>query len=183
MIKKTLFMPLPLIGAAMLVLPLWAQADSFGGNQNGGTLTSAITLTVGTPTCTMDVTGLHIRFDAVTETDLRNESRDNFTDFDLICETPPNSLTLTITPVSGVVNSTLPGVIESDVDNAGFKLVWGNNSAFGEPGVPFIYNTPLIAKPATVNKIAFIVTPVALSPAPLTAGKASVNLKLTLNYS
>jgi len=170
-------------GAVLLAFPAWA--DDFGSNQTGGTLTSTITMTVGTPTCSLDDAAQTVDFTDVTVSELRAASRQLPAGVVLSCDSVPAGITLTLTPVgsSTVDNVAQPGVVSGSVTGTGFKLTWADDSDFGVQDTAVEYNTPLTISPGTVTRLNLTVTPVAITPGSIPSGVSQAQVNMVLNYS
>ncbi|ECA1898282.1 TPA: hypothetical protein P2B70_004519 [Salmonella enterica subsp. enterica serovar Eastbourne] len=159
-------------------------ADSFTSSKNGGKLKSIITMTVNTPTCAIQPHNQHIDFKRITTSELLNESRNLTTTISFECGTTPAGISLEVTPVGGNnVVSGQPGVIDSTLTGAGFKLRWGKSSAVGAENQAVEYNTPLTLPAARISNINLVITPVAIKGISTTSGPSQTQVNLTINYS
>lgn len=162
----------------------FAFADSFTSNKTGGNLKSIITMTVNTPTCAIQPYNQNIDFKRVTMSELLNESRNLTANISFECETTPAGVSLEVSPVGGHnVVSGQPGVIESTLTGAGFKLHWGKDSSVGTENQPVEYNTPLTLPAARISNINLVITPVLITGANITSGESKTQVNLTINYS
>lgn len=159
-------------------------ADSFTSNQTGGNLKSIITMTVNTPTCVIQPYDQHIDFQRITTAELLNESRNLTANISFECETTPAGISLEVSPVRGYnVVSGQPGVIESTLIGAGFKLHWGKGSSVGTENQPVDYNTHLTLPAARISNINLVITPVSIKGLNVTSGESQTHVNLTINYS
>lgn len=159
----------------------FAFADSFTSNKTGGKLKSIITMTVNTPTCVIQPDN-NIDFKRITMAELLDGKRHETARISFECETTPAGISLVVSPTGGNnVVSGQPGVIESTLTGAGFKLDWGEESSVGKKGQPVEYNTPLTLPAARISNINLVITPVAITGINVTSGtsKSQVNLKIT----
>lgn len=170
-------------GATLLAFP--AGADSFGGNQVGGSLNATITMTVGTPTCSLDDTTQRVDFMDITANDLRAASRQLPAGVVLSCDSVPAGITLTLSPVGGaaVDNIARPGVVSGSLTGTGYKLTWADGSAFGVKDAPVEYEVPLTVPPAQVTDLKLKVTPVAITSGSIPSGPSQALVNMVLNYS
>lgn len=170
-------------GATLLAFPAWA--DSFGSNQVGGTLTSTITMTVGTPTCSLDDATQTVDFTDVTVSELRAASRKLLAGVVLSCDSVPAGITLMLQPLNGstVDNIARPGVLSGSLVGTGFKLTWADGSAFGVKDAAVEYNTSLTVPPATVTHLNLTVTPVVITSGSIPSGPSQALVNMVLNYS
>ncbi|EDV1002857.1 fimbrial protein [Salmonella enterica subsp. enterica] len=150
----------------------------------GGNLTSIITMTVKTPTCIIQPYNQNIDFKRITTAELLNESRNLTASISFECGTTPAGISLEISPVVGNnVVSGQPGVIDSTLTGAGFKLSWGKGSSVGVENQAVEYNTPLTIPAARISTINLIITPVAITGVKATSGSSQTQVNLTINYS
>ncbi|EAR9301725.1 fimbrial protein [Salmonella enterica subsp. houtenae serovar 44:z36,[z38]:-] len=182
---KVLTLLLPLWGSVLLVPGVVLAGSSFGSSQVGGTLTADITMTIRTPSCTLDSAVETVDFQTTETAALRNGSRSKSVTATLRCDSVPSALTLVLEPVgsSQVNNVVAPGVITTSLDNTGYKLTWATGSAVGTPGVPVEYQTELPVLPKLNTGIAIMVTPVALGDGRIPSGEATAQIRLRLTYS
>ncbi|EIP0297787.1 fimbrial protein [Salmonella enterica] len=180
--KKILFLSVILIGLGMPIPGL--ANNSFSSNRTGGTITSLITMTVKTPTCVIKPYNQDIDFKRITTEELLNESRNLTANISFECDTTPAGITLEISPAGGnrVVHGQ-PGVIDSSLTGAGFKLSWGKNSSVGTENQVVDYNKPLVLSAARVSAINLIITPVMITGGGTVSGVAQTQVNLTVNYS
>lgn len=161
----------------------FAFADSFTSNKTGGNLKSIITMTVNTPTCVIQPYD-DIDFERITMTELLGGARNLTANISFECETTPAGISLEVSPTGGNnVVSGQPGVIESTLTGAGFKLDWGEGSSVGKKGQPVEYNTPLILPAARTSNINLVITPVAITGVNVTSGTSQTQVNLKITYS
>lgn len=180
--NRILYLNIILIG---LITPTLGSAnDSVISNRNGGNITSDITMTVKTPTCTIQSYNRDIDFKRITIEELMHESRDLTTNIVFECETTPAGMSLEVSPVGGSnVIIGQPGVIDSTLTGAGFKLRWGKNSSIGRENQAVEYNTALALPAAMRSEINLVITPVAITGVNTASGRSQTQVNLTINYS
>lgn len=170
--------------ALMLPAPVLAD-DTFGPNQTGGTLTSKITMTVGTPTCSLDRSSQTVDFSDITVAQLRAASEHLPAGLTLSCDSVPAGITLTMKPVGGstVDNVASPGVVTGSVPGTGYKLTWAAGSAFGSQGSTVEYNVPLTVPESSITDLKMTVTPVATTSGRIESGTSTATISMVLNFS
>ncbi|ELE6317860.1 fimbrial protein [Salmonella enterica] len=160
------------------------NSSCFTSSTTGGNLTSIITMTVKTPTCVIQPYNQNIDFKRITTAELLNESRHLTTSISFECGTTPAGISLEVSPVGGNnVVSGQPGVIDSTLTGAGFKLTWGKSSSVGVENQAVEYNTPLKLPAARISTINMIITPVAITVGNTASGSSQTQVNLTINYS
>ncbi|EKS6154156.1 fimbrial protein [Salmonella enterica] len=180
--KRKLRLSIIVIGLGMPVMGL--ANNSFSSNRSGGTITSLIKMTVKTPTCIIQPYNQNIDFKRITTAELLKESRNSTASISFECGTTPAGISLKISPVVGNnVVSGQPGVIDSTLTGAGFKLSWGKGSSVGVENQAVEYNAPLTIPAARISTINLIITPVAITGVKATSGSSRTQVNLTINYS
>lgn len=174
-----------LAGGLLLSAPVMAD-DAFGANQTGGSLVSQITMTVGTPTCSLDRGSQTVDFSDITVAQLRAGSA---TPMDvgvkLSCDSVPAGITLTMKPTGGssADNIASPGVVTGSAPGTGYKLTWAAGSAFGSQDSTVDYNVPLTILPARVTELKMMATPVATTSGRIESGTSTATINMVLKFS
>lgn len=152
-------------------------------SRHGGILQAPITMTVGTPTCTVDSAVEEINFGDVTIDELRGTSRSLPAKVTLTCETSPLGITLTVNPVAGSIPvPAQPGVITSSLQGTGFGLTWAEGSAIGIKNEPVKYNTPLSIPTERVSILNMNIKAVTTSGS-VASGPSQAQVSFIMKYS